>query len=463
MTEYWLKAGLRFFLGLALWCMPLQPALAKQDLIEKASEKLQKGDIKGAQALIKEVLKSRASKEDQARALKILGISQYLQNNKNGAKLSFRSAVKRDPSLAITARESKDPNLISLFKSVTTSESEPRLKPVPGGAKKTLLKVQSNVAKAQVSIDGIIAGSVNSLINVEPGLLEIEVSSPGYVTKKLKVKTVKDQEVSVMANLNEAKEKNPKKSAPVAKKKKAEPKDDDMFAEKPGAKPEDVAQNLPPPDPTAQFEAEAHMLGGAPAAYPPPPSPYYGGYYPPPGQAYAGPIPGQVYQNTGTGPVYKNPVVVATPFGAGQFQNRSYLLGTAFLLSESAVLAYGIQKNLEAEKQLNDAKSYSQANCQAADISEEERSACQAELRTRQVSINNTKVLARYGFIGFGLLWAGGVTQAIIYDPNQVEANKKRDDRRFMEHSSPKEGFALAFKLDPESVLGLKLAGTFYF
>lgn len=192
--------------------------------------KYQKGDFKGAETALRQALQRNLPKAEKIKTLKLLGICQYMLGNKGGAASSFKQALALNPGLTIAQSEVLDDSVIPYFNS---QKSAPRPSaaakpayppPKPASApsaplagtkplKQTFLKVLSNVPTAQISIDGIIAGGANSLINTDPGKVQIEVTSPGYITRKINVNVVKNRENTVTINLEKPKPK-PKKPKP---------------------------------------------------------------------------------------------------------------------------------------------------------------------------------------------------------------------------------------------------------
>ena len=219
--------------------------------------KYQRGDFKGAEQSLVQALSTKPSPAESAKILKILGISQYMLGNRNGAAASFTKALSISPSLRVSAGEVLDESVIAFFEKqratlASTGKREtppsraqaarnPKKNPAPQPApskqqtpsrsvasrdgngatqaKKTVLKVMSNVAGAQISIDGILAGRPGELINTEPGVVPVEVKATGYITKSLSVNITKDRENTINVNLEKIPPPKPKpkpKPAPVA-------------------------------------------------------------------------------------------------------------------------------------------------------------------------------------------------------------------------------------------------------
>lgn len=122
-------------------------------------------------------------------------------------------------------------------------------------------------------------------------------------------------------------------------------------------------------------------------------------------------------------------LIALLPFGAGQLQNQSYLLGLAFAGLEGGALFYWYSENQAANKTITDTNNYISAKKQQSPdgaLTEEDAAFAQARakyVKTRQGNATN-------GLIGFGVLWAIGATEALINDPPPPPKKKTRK-RRF--------------------------------
>ena len=231
-----LRALVAVILSVALALPPT--ALAQSYAVGFA--KYQKGDFRGAEAAFTQALTKSKAAKDQAKTLKFLGISQFMQGNQNGAASSFARALNVQPNLRIENGEVLDEGVIPFFEkqrtSVASTNKSPSSRngkraaparetqagsptaaqpkpaamakapaakesPLSRPAKQTTLKVQCNVSGAQVSIDGILAGRPGEIFNTDPGTVPLEIAAPGYLTKKLKVTITKDRENAITINL----------------------------------------------------------------------------------------------------------------------------------------------------------------------------------------------------------------------------------------------------------------------
>lgn len=181
------------------------------------------GDLNGTESSLNKALKTNLSNKDKAQAYKYLGIVQYSKGRKDQASSNFKKSLAINPKMVIVASEVLDETVIPFFNSIKASMPKTAARsnqvgksvnPVGVGgastsssrysskAKRTTLFVKSNVKSATVMIGGILAGSVNSVLDVSPGKQKIEVSSPGYITKRISVNVVVNNANSITADLS---------------------------------------------------------------------------------------------------------------------------------------------------------------------------------------------------------------------------------------------------------------------
>lgn len=504
--------------------------------------KYQKGDFRGAETALKAALRKPLGRAEKAKTLKLLGICQYMLGDKNGAASSFKQALAAVPTLSVAASEVLDESVIGFFnaqKTAPKSAAAPR--PVaPGPAagiasgkplKQTFLKVLSNVTTAQVSIDGIIAGGVNSLINTDPGTVQIEVTATGYIPRKINVNVAKNRENAITVNLDKPKPKPKPQPKSKPKLKPSAPAGGATVAvarpgKKPGKKSGKKGNVYAPtpgddlfideaagtgtdtgggggggggPDLAQQFEMESGGGYGAPppgyGATPgygaPPgyaaPTPAYGYgyaqpppvYYAPPPQTYYTPPPPPPPPGDPYGGAYQDPAGVADPAGAaadpagaetssgksskknepstlmlmgplglGQFMTDRPLFGLLFLGAEIGGLYYWKMQTDAATATANETTAYLQANCassEGAPLSAEQSEKCNTFRNERQAYVDGLNSQAMMGIGAFGVLWAGGALEALMYDPPKAKKKKKKKTRYggFSETSGKSPAFAL--------------------
>lgn len=520
-----------------------------------ANTKYQKGDFKGAEHDLRSLLSTKQNQVERARTLKLLGICQYFEGDKASAGKTFKTALAQMPELTIEPGEVLDDSVIQFFNSLKSAQPSARpgaqrdqargpglasaaksrpapQTPRPTGTsgtvdargkpvKQTYLKVLSNVAKANVAIEGIIAGQVNSLINTDAGKVLVEVSAPGYPTRKVNVNITKDTENTVTIDLEKPKPKPapkpiaraPAKQTPKAQtpagddslpalmaaqggagknqlkkpprgngrrngKAFAPTPSDDLFAGATPTPPRSAGPEQPAgPDLASQFELDSgSAYSQPPPAYGAPPPGYaqpayppaYGGAYAPPPPAYYTPPPAYYapqplvpppppppaadpmtsYQDPAAGGVSavpqvqpdpaaqdapadssvkgdRNMFIALLPFGAGQFQNKSYLLGAAFLGAEAGALYYYKTKSDLANATADSSNKFLQANCSSRPDPETDAS-CTKYLQDSKGFVDDANKTAQYALIGFGALWVLGALHAVLADPPKASGTKSR-------------------------------------
>ena len=253
--------------------------------------KYQKGDFKGAELALRQALAKKMDRATMGKAFKLLGICQFMLGNKNAAAGSFRRALQVVPSTVISPSEVLDETVVPFFNSVRAqvkksaptkpvakkaTKSVPPAKAAPPPApaktiaggnkplKQTFLKVLSNVPNASVSIDGILAGQANSLINTDPGKVMIDVNAPGYRPRTVTINVTANQENTVTVNLIKPQPKPKPKPKPKPRPQtvaKANPKAMPNAGQKP--RPKKNRPNKYTPDPGADMFADDIGGGGA--------------------------------------------------------------------------------------------------------------------------------------------------------------------------------------------------------
>lgn len=457
-----------------------------------------RGDfVKAEKALLS--AKPKNSAESQ-QILKFLGISQFMLRKTAAAQASFKRLLQLNPSASIQAQEVLDEKVIAFFqqqKPAAPNRPAPRAQKPLVATKSTTLRINSNVASANVLLDGILAGRVSSLLEVKPGISIVDVTAPGYRTKKLRVTIVANRENTFTVNLDKIQAKPKPAKAPPTKKSTL-PKVDSLFDEPEPSSPDMAGRDLQsefaldssqpgfarPPIPTQPNYPQAYPTM---PSYPPPAQPYYPspyaypppyGYpampyqqqpvypvapYQPPYQApYSSPAmpppattipsvdPAPGYDNSGSEEFLpptrtkkrKNPspsrrpssskksssssqggslFIAILPFGAGQFQNGSFFLGSAFAAGEIGALAWWYTNKQDADAAITEFESYKQSgatDAEKADYSKQVE-AYVAEKRQNQ----------NIGLIGFGGLYVIGVGEAIINAPEPPKKKTRKSPR----------------------------------
>jgi hypothetical protein len=168
----------------------------------------------------------------------------------------------------------------------------------------------------------------------------------------------------------------------------------------------------PPPPPPADPGYNTYASGGG-YGEPPPPDP-----------AGPGPAPGEGASG-GRSESGKSMLVTLLPFGAGQFQNKSYILGLAFAGAEAGALFYWYSSNKLADDTVAETNTYIQQRKGAngdQQLSQEDL----AFVAQRKKFVDDQRKKAQLGLVGFGGIWAVGVVQAMLYEPPPKKKSPKR-------------------------------------
>jgi hypothetical protein len=194
-------------------------------------------------------------------------------------------------------------------------------------------------------------------------------------------------------------------------------------------------------------------MDAAAAAQPvPSPSPY-GGYAPPGYAAPAYPPAGYgapgYYPNYGYGPTmspryrYRQDdpdyLVLAFPFGAGQFHQDRYVAGTFFLATESFGLYYIVNgyRAIQLSKSRQD--TFRKANCVDPDISAEKAQECDQTTKAQEKFRANTQTSITGASIAVFALILYGAADAIVKDPDFQALPPPRRNRRTDEAPADQE------------------------
>lgn len=456
---------LRNFL-LAFLSAIVTPAAVSQTY-NSAHALYQKGNFNDAEIALKKSLGNKPAKSEQAKIYKLMGICQFMLNNKSAAATSFKQALALQANLQIASSEVLDEAVIAFFNSqkrsnlaaampasrlvnrqntaATPSTNKPKSLPQPLAGtkvmKSTFLKVLSNVTNASVSIDGILAGQANNLINTDPGQIEIEVSAASFASKTVKVNIIKNRENTITVNLEKPKIKSQPK--PVATAVAGAP-----LTQHPG-----VAAS-PASDPIAEFAMDA-ATGGAsaytsPSAAAPnyqPPTMYYAAppaYSPPPMPGIDATM-GQSGYDDGLPPDPAEPATSSqgsrrapsaprkrflftiAPFGGGQFQNRDYIMGSALAAGELFAFANYLILTKKADAKVREANNHIAAKGGVSNFNDDDKQ----YIKKSDAWVKSTRKQADLQLKIFFALWGAGVIDAFTNDPPPETKSKTPKRRRF--------------------------------
>ncbi len=231
-------------------------------------KKYTRGDFRGAESALKAASKRRGLKpKAKAQIYKYLGISQYMLKKTRNSQSSFQRAIAANPSTTISSNEVLDERVIGFFNTIKSKmvkrtrarRSKPKSAIPSVVTKTTYLVIKSNVKTATLTVDGILAGDVGSLIEAEPGIVTIQLTARGYVSKKAKLRVLANRKNTYTITLQKPKPKPKPMAKSSPKKRRIQPK-----ANKPRAK----GVYLPNPGNDLFSESEEALPPAAPVPQP---------------------------------------------------------------------------------------------------------------------------------------------------------------------------------------------------
>ncbi len=127
----------------------------------------------------------------------------------------------------------------------------------------------------------------------------------------------------------------------------------------------------------------------------------------------------------------RNPVIKFLPFGAGQYQNRNYLLGGAFTAAQGGALAlYFINSSNAASAKINYNKYITARDSTSPASAEFEYN--EAEANKQKTFAKSSDQNATLGLLAFGAVWVTSTIEASINAPSSKSKKKSRGRRRGM-------------------------------
>jgi len=464
-----------------------------------------------------------------------LGISQFMQGRQADAQKNFQAAIRNDRNISIRSDEVLDDSVITSFNAARSGGANSRSaasgNTMARSANTTHLYIESNVKGATVMVDGILAGQTGNLLEVDHGRVSVDISAPGFKTKRIPVNIIKGQETRLGVTLDKIEAPKPKVVAALpsqrggsasAGKAAKKPSGSSLFGDVPVDEPVPTRASMgnqggggsiylpdaeaekirtAPATPQRDLVQELEMqkqgyqpVQAAPVYQQPAPNPYqqpyaqpYGYqqqppvvvapppvYYPPQQPAYY-PYQQPVYQQ----PVYspppppapepvaaapaapakaspakpkKNMFLAIMPFGVGQFQNKSYILGSFFLLAEAGALGYGVMQYMAADK----AVASTNATLKEMQAAEETLTGDQLAAATvdrenyaaeAQSYVSSLRTQGMIGAGAFGGLWIAGAIEAVLTDPpaDKPKSKVKKSSKRNFRLSGTMEASSQAF------------------
>jgi len=129
-------------------------------------------------------------------------------------------------------------------------------------------------------------------------------------------------------------------------------------------------------------------------------------------------------------------LIAILPFGAGQFQNESYLLGGLFLAAEAGALFLYFNKNSSADATVEETNKYitaakTQYGNDLENMSPEDRDLYNKFIADRQKFVADSRKQAQMFIAAFAGLWVIGAVQAVMDDGPAPEPKKKKKARKY--------------------------------
>jgi hypothetical protein len=179
-----------------LFCFLMTQIAMSQD-INLAMQNYKRGLFAQAEREFIQVLRTARANELKNRALKYLGISQYMQGKKESARKTFEVLKRSDSRASIEASEVLDDSVIAFFNAIRVQAGS-----TATAQRRTGIFIESNVPNANVSIGGILAGTVGRHIDARPGVQEVTVSASGFISKKARVNVTAGQSARFRIDLS---------------------------------------------------------------------------------------------------------------------------------------------------------------------------------------------------------------------------------------------------------------------
>lgn len=491
------KILLIFILCFSFYPNSVNAASAGKSLYEK-------GNFQGAIQAYSRELKGEKGSQGRANILKMIGICQYNIGQSSAAKSSFQKAKKLSPHLTIQSNEVLDESVIGFFNSISSPahkqvskpQGEVALAPNAKSAKSTKLIVYSNASNATILIQGIMAGTVGTEIEVDPGKSQLTLNADGYKSAIANATIKPNRTNSFEINLKKISEK-PKKSKPkVAKRKKTKRPKGNMFDDEPVK-----YQNPSGRDLTDEFASDA-TTQPQPQYVPPQQPGYPQPVYQQPG--YQQPVyqqPVQQQPQYGPSPVVSNELylddiepkedkrtkpanhfITILPLGAGQFQNSSPVLGSLVAAAQIGAVTYWYINYQDAQKTIKDTNAFSEQRLKEEQTITDPTALTQHQADTDQyvtdsnAYIDGANQKANIGLIGLAVVYAAGVTEAFINEPAVVKPKRKSrrsrgfsflNDYKIYEYGDEIEfknlynGKVIALEKSEADQIGLNIVPTF--
>ncbi|WP_132318387.1 tetratricopeptide repeat protein [Pseudobacteriovorax antillogorgiicola] len=385
--------------------------------------KYKKGDFRGAEIALVKALKNERKRSTQVRILKFLAISRYMQGKKDLARKNLKKALQIYPNLRVRKKELLDESMYDMYKELKAE--------VLAAQRPAKVLVKANTNRGFVYRRGKRVGVLGKPFRSKAGVLDIEIRAKGFERKSLRLNVYPKEENVYVVRLSKI-DKNSKPKQPVL----IIPEEKDLAVE------ESTRNFSSSPRPGIAPASSQSVLAPAPQAQ---------GY----SSQVAVPVPAPQDQIERAQPSGRRQVSSSSrhskkiniltffPFGVGQFQNGDNLLGAALGGGQIATLvAYALSVQEADDLYAEASETINRANQEGSldpDLVREYRDNAQTLIKAEE---DKQVVL----LTGFGVLWVGGITQAIL-------AASYSSSSSSVSNHSPSSPFALTNQIARETPL----------
>ncbi|WP_141735323.1 hypothetical protein [Oligoflexus tunisiensis] len=319
----WLRRLLTVCLAGLFFVFVSPSATGKPSAYKQGLQHYAKGEFDKAIQDLQKALKKKPSKSEKVKIYKYIGLSHYTLGRQAEAGKNFEQCLATDLSCSIEAKEALDESVLPFFQNIKRAITERKNAPKPN----TRILVKSPVKDAEILMDGILLGPVNTSLEAPPGTREIILQAKGYRPRRVKIAVNKlvenvyeidlEKQPSKAVEKEKEKDKDKARQQRIAREKEKERERRKLEARRAREEKKDkVPPVLPAEDESARKLADPPESKKNSLAMPEEKGP-------------------QTSDSSSDEPIEleREPVSFAhfMPLGAGQFYNGDFLLGTLFL------------------------------------------------------------------------------------------------------------------------------------
>ncbi len=182
-----LRSSVRALVVLAFFFGFSSPILAKSTVYKQGLQHYAKGEFDKAVQELQKALNKKPSRAEKTKIYKYIGMSLYTLGRKTESEKNFEQCLANEKSCSISKDEALDESVLPFFQSIKSrtlaKESAPKAK--------TRIMVKTPIKDAEVLLDGILLGPANTSLDAKSGTLEITVQAPGYRARRVKIAVTK--------------------------------------------------------------------------------------------------------------------------------------------------------------------------------------------------------------------------------------------------------------------------------